>query len=62
MISNFEMFRGIEKKEQILKVTALYLMWNPDICQDDLFLLRREKNVLKSNHSGNSSAQGYVFS
>ena len=33
MISNFEMFQEIQNN-QILKVTALYLMWNPEICQD----------------------------
>jgi hypothetical protein len=33
MISNFETFQEILKQE-ILKVTALYLTWNPEICQD----------------------------
>ena len=43
----YQILRGFRKSKnkQILKVTALYLMWNPEICQDssswgqdDLFL------------------------
>ena len=46
MISNFERYITKSKNKQILKVIALYLMWNPKICkdpatwsQDDLVLL-----------------------
>ena len=43
------------KNKQILKVTSLYLMWNPEICQDppswgqdDLVLLStKDKNIVK---------------
>ena len=31
MTSNFEKFQEIQKQA---KVTALYVMWNPEICQD----------------------------
>ena len=34
MISNFERLIRKSKNKRILKVTALYRMWNPEICQD----------------------------
>ena len=44
MISNFERFQEIQK-QQILKVTAPYLMWNPEIGQGVIQCLRRQEEV-----------------